>query len=213
MKNFLKKIKREIFYIRQMIRYRYGFWKWYHYLLNKFFSLKLLNHMKSIYCEHDDDFEVHILAPKSGLWMTYWTIRTFLYHSGLCPRIIIHDDGTIDEKTVQMFEGKFSNKNVSILRRADADRQFERDPKIPNIIKTHRNKCKNIYLLMFVDHLFLSSSRRVMVLDDDILFYDRPTEIIDFMQGKKDVDAIFALYEGERNPVDMGEEYKEKYAT
>ena len=211
MKKILKKIKQELFYIRQMFRYRYGLRKWYQYIFNRFFGLQLLRHMRPVFYEPTDDFELHILDHKPGLWMSYWTIRTFLHHSGLRPRIVIHDDGTIDEKTARIVESRFSGKNVSILRRADADRLFAADPSIPEIVKNHRNNCKNIYLLMFVDHLFLSTSRRVMVMDNDILYYDCPTEIIDFMKGNSNVDAIYAFYEGERNPIDMDEEYKNKY--
>jgi hypothetical protein len=213
MSNFLKKIKQELFYVRQMIHYRYGFREWYRYILNKFFSLQLLRYMNPVLYELKDDFELHILTPKFGIWMAYWTIRSFVYHSGLCPHIVVHDDGTIDEKTVRLFESAFSNNNVSILRRVDADRQFEADPTIPSVVKVHRKKCKNTLLLMFIDHLFLSSSRRVLVLDNDILFYDRPTEIIDFMRGNSSVDAIYAVYGEYRNPIDMDEEYKKKYAS
>lgn len=212
MNKIYNNLKRELFFWRKMIQYRYGLREWYRYISNKFFPLQLLRRMEAVSYPLKDDFEVHILTQKSGLWMAYWTIRTFLHHSGLCPHFVIHDDGTIDEQTALMFEGKFLSHNVSILRRADADRRFEDDPTIPDLVKKQRKNCTNIYLLMFVDHLFLSTTRRVMVMDNDILFYDRPTEIIDFMNGKSDVDAIFSLYEGERNPIDMDEEYKKKYA-
>lgn len=195
-----------------MFQYRYGPIKWYRYITNKFFSLQLLHQMKPISYQLKDDFEIHILVPRDGLWMAYWTIRSFLYHSGLCPRVILHDDGTIDEKTARMFESKFADSPVHILSRREADWQFATHPDIPPLVKQFRDKCKNIFLLMFVDHLFLSASRRVFVLDNDILFYDTPTEIIDFMAGKSDVYAMYAVYAGERNPVDVDDEYKTKYA-
>ena len=64
---------------------------------------------------------------------------------------------------------------------------------------------------MFVDHLFLSSSRLVLVLDNDILFYDKPTEIIDFVRGSSKVDAIYADYGEDRTEIDMDGEYQKKY--
>lgn len=166
--------------------------------------------MKPISCNGNDDFEVHILTPKSGLWMTYWTVRTFLNYSGLRPRVVVHDDGTIDESTARMFESKFSN--VRILRRAEADRRFYADPTIPGIVKRYRRDCTNILLLMFIDHFFLSSSRRVLVLDNDMLFYGRPVEMIEFFKGESSLDAVYAAYGGERNPLDVDAAYQEKYA-
>lgn len=204
-------IKRELFYVRKMIQWRYGFRQWYRYIRNKFFPLQLLRRMKPISCKSSDDFEVHILTPKSGLWMTYWTIRSFLYHSGLCPRVVVHDDGTIDEEAARMFESKFSN--VRILLREDADRKFYSDPDIPEIVKGYRKKCKNTLLLMFVDHFFLSSSYRVLVLDNDILFYDYPTEIVEFVRGESGVDTIYSAYENGRNPLDVDEAYQKRYAN
>lgn len=193
-----------------MIQYRYGVREWYRYIKNKFFGLHLLRGMKPMQYAGQDDFEMHILTPRSGLWMTYWTIRSFLYHSKLCPRVIVHDDGTIDEKTAHMFESKFSR--VKILRKAEANRRFSSDPSIPDIAKKLREG-KNKLILMFIDHFFLSSARRILVLDNDILFYDRPTEIIEFMQGKSAVDAIYAVYGEGKNAVDVDDTYKRKYST
>lgn len=142
--------------------------------------------------------------------MAYWAVRSLVHHSGLSPRIVIHDDGTIDERTALMFESKLSNAHV--LRRAEADRRFYNDPNIPDIVKRHRRECTNIYLLMFVDHFFLSAARNVIVVDNDILFYNRPTEIVEFVKGKsRAVDAIYSAYGGGRNPLDVDEEYKQKY--
>ncbi|MFH1769714.1 MAG: hypothetical protein ABH833_03565 [Parcubacteria group bacterium] len=208
MKRFFKFLKNELFFVKKMIQYRYGLGKWKRYINNKFFLLRLLRGMKPISCKKQDDFEVHILTPKSGLWMTYWTIRSFMYHSKLCPRVVVHDDGTIDEKTAQIFESKFSN--VKVLRRAEADSIFNNSPSIPDIIKRHR-KSTNVLILMFLDHLFLSMSRRVLVLDNDILFYDRPTEIIDFVEGRSNMDAIYAVYGDGKNPLDVSEAYQKKH--
>lgn len=206
----LKRLKLEFFYVRKMFQWGYGWHDWHRYILNKFFSLQLLARIKPISCPRDDGFEIHTLAPRSGLWMAYWTVRSFLYHSGLCPRIIIHDDGSIDERTAAMFESKLANAKV--LYKSEAEKMFYADPNIPDIVKKYRRECKNFYIMMFLDHFFLSSTCKVMVLDNDMLFYDRPTEIIEFMRGNSGVDAIYAAYSGS-NPVDMDEEYQKKYAA
>ncbi len=194
-----------------MIQYRYGPIKWYRYIKNKFFPVFLVRRVKSITSNHEDDFEWHILSHKIGLWMTYWTIRSFMYQSGLCPRVIVHDDGTIDPATARMFESKFSN--VRVLLRGDANRQFSVLSDVPDIIKRARTS-KNFYILMFLDHFFLSASRRVMVSDNDILFFQRPQEIIDFMAGKSDVDAMYFIgWDENRNELPIDETYKKKYTS
>lgn len=207
----LKRIRLEWYYVRRMMRQRRSVREWYRYIKNKYFPLHLLRGMPVVRCTGRDEFEVHILAPASGVWMTYWTIRSFLYHSKLCPRVIVHDDGTMTDAHASLLESKLSN--VSVLRRVDADRRFYADSTIPEIVKRYRRECTNILLLMFVDHFFLSSSRYVLVLDDDLLFYGPPTEIVDFMRGGLGVSAIYAVYGEGRNPLDVDIAYQDRYPS
>src|SRR3989344_8376901 len=201
----IPKIKKEFFFARKMIPYRYGPRGWYRYIKNKFFPVFLTRRVKPISLQINTDFEWHILSHKIGLWMTYWTIRSFMEESGLVPHVIVHDDGTIDPPTADMFESKFAN--VTVLRRPEADKQFEK-LNVPPIIKKARQS-KNFYILMFLDHFFLSNSRRVMVSDNDVLFFDQPHEIIDFMTGTSYVDAMFCGAWGEtRNELPVDEIYK-----
>src|SRR3989344_8847402 len=205
----IPKIKEEFFFARKMLQYRYGPRGWYRYIKNKFFPVFLIRRVKPISLPINCDFEWHILSHKIGLWMTYWTIRSFMQESGLVPHVIVHDDGTIDPPTADMFESKFAN--VTVLRRAQADKQFAKLD-VPAIIKKARQS-KNFYILMFLDHFFLSASRRVMVSDNDILFFGRPTEIIDFMAGKSDVDAMYCGgWDDGRNTLPVDEIYTKKYA-
>ena len=206
----ISKIKEELFFARKMIQYRYGPRCWYRYIKNKFFPVFLTRRVQPISIPVNCDFEWHIMTPKRGLWMTYWAIRSFLYQSNLCPKIIVHDDGTIDEATARMFESKFSN--VKILRRLDADKFFDTTSNIPNIIKRAR-KSKCFFILTFLDHFFLSNSSKVMITDNDVLFFGKPQEIIDFMLGASKIDAMYFVGEGEgRNALPVDSLYKKKYA-
>ena len=207
MQLFLK-LKEELFFVRKMVHYRYGPRGWYRYLKNKFFPVFLTRRIKPISMPVNTDFEWHILSHKIGLWMTYWTIRSFMHQSGLVPRVIVHDDGTIDAETAKMFESKFSN--VTVLLRAEADRQFEH-LHLPEIIKRAR-RSKNFYILMFLDHFFLSNSRHVIVSDNDVLFFGCPQEIIDFMAGRSAVDAMYFVAGDGRNPLPIDDAYRKKYA-
>src|SRR3989344_9526374 len=146
----ISKIKDELFFARKMIQYRYGPRGWYRYIKNKFFPVYLTRRIKPIVSNHLDDFEWHILSHKIGLWMTYWTIRSFMGQSGLCPRVVVHDDGTIDPETAKMFESKFSN--VHVLLRSEANHLFA-GLNLPVIIHRARES-KNFYILMFLDHFF-----------------------------------------------------------
>lgn len=153
----------------------------------------LLKKMPRWKSDHSDDFELHVLTQKSGLSMLAWGLRSFLFHSGLCPRMIIHSDGTIDEATARMFESKFDN--LKVLLRKDADRIIDNRSDIPEKIKKYRYG-SNILILELTDIFLLATSKNVMLLDNDILFFQYPKEIVDFVQGKSSYDALSTYTEG-----------------
>src|SRR6266404_1761695 len=109
-----KNIKVELFYLRQLFSRSFPLGYYINYFKNRFFDLMLLRHADA--WKNDKplhhDFEVHILSQQDGLWMLYWTIRSFLYYSGLNPKFIIHDDGTISPKWARVFESKFSHIHI-----------------------------------------------------------------------------------------------------
>jgi len=154
-----------------------------------------------------DDFEVHVLSQKQGLWMAYWAIRSFMQTSGLCPKIVLHDDGTIDRKTALLFESKFTN--IKVIMREDADRLIGEMPDVPEKIKRYRMG-SNILILLFTDIFLLSNAKTVMLLDSDILFYQKPQEIIDFVNGVSKTQVLTTL-SNKQCPLDVDDVYARKY--
>jgi len=203
-----KKLKIEIFYLRQMIL-RYGFSPRYYlkYFKNKFLGAYFLKNLSKFESNKLDNFELHVLSQKSGLWMLAWALRSFLYHSGLSPKIIIHSDGTIDAQTARMFESKFSN--LQVILKEDGDRIINERKDIPDTIKKYR-MAKPFPIMELTDIYLLSNSDNVMLLDSDILFYKRPDEIIDFIQDKTNYDAIATCF-SKGSDLNVNAEYANKY--
>jgi hypothetical protein len=203
----LKKLKLELFYWRQMIHRRFPLRYFLSYIKNRYFGYHLLKNAKAWRSDRKDDFELHVLAPKSGLWMLYWNLRSFMYFSGLAPKIFIHSDGTIDEKAAGLFESKFSN--LKVIARKDADRIIDEMPDVPDSIKKYRYG-RNILILLLTDIYLLSKTEKVMLLDFDILFFDRPLEIIDFMQDRSSHDVLSTRF-SKGSDLFMKDEYLKKY--
>jgi len=157
--------------------------------------------------DQKDDFELHVLIQKEALWMLAWNLRSFLYHSGLGPKIVIHSDGSIDRETAKMFESKFSN--LKVILREDADRMINERKDIPEKIKKYRTG-RNILILELTDIFLLSNSEKVMLLDNDFLFYKKPQEIIDFINDKIEYDAIATCF-SKGTELFIDDEYMEKY--
>jgi len=201
-----KKIKFEIFFIRKLLKQGYGPRGFYNYFKNKFFGLYLLNKLPRYGSSRNDDFEIHVLTQKSGLWMLVWALRSFLYFSRLNPRIVVHDDGSIDAKTARLFESKFTN--LEVLRRREADNLIAARKDIPIHIKKYRQG-KNVMILALLDHLLLSKTNKIMVMDNDILFFDYPEEVVDFVKKKSQYDSLILC--SKASPLTVDEAYLQKY--
>ncbi len=203
MNKIFQKIKLEFFYIRQMLKRRFPLRYWSAYVKNRYFGLGLLKRMEPWRTDGHDDFEVHVLAPKSGLWMLAWSLKSFLYHSDLAPSIVVHSDWSIDPVSVKMFESKFSN--LKVILRKDGDRMIQEMPDVPEKIKKYR-MAKAFPIMELTDIYLLSKTNTVMLLDFDILFYKKPQEIVDFVQGRLTIDALSTRY-SKGTPLNVKEEY------
>ncbi len=103
-------IKEELFFMRRIFKEGYGLSGYLRYLKNKFwgtiYDLPGFNYPES---ESNRDFELHVLCQRKDFRMLAWSLTSFLYYSGLTPLIFIHDDGSINKKSAEVLESKFSN--------------------------------------------------------------------------------------------------------
>lgn len=207
MGKFLKRLKLELFFIRRLLQEGYLL-NLFSYIKNRFFGNILAKGVaKYDRGLGDENFEVHVLTQKDALWMLIWVLRSFLHYSGLCPKIIIHDEGSFDDETAKLLEDKFSN--LKVLRRKDADALIWSRSDLTENFKKFRGYPNNI-VLKFTDIFLLSKARKIFVLDNDILFFKKPQEIIDFVEGRLSYDGIVVPQDG---VLDLGitEEYDKKH--
>ncbi len=125
--------------------------------------------------------------------MLTWSLTSFIIQAGICPKIIVHDDGSFDQDTANKLESKFPELKVLSLEKANEliNNMTGLSPKLLE----HRNRGhKLIYKL--IDVFLLSRAEKVMVLDSDILFFNRPEEILKFINGNADCDSLISRHEG-----------------
>lgn len=203
----LKKLKVELFFIRRLFSQKYSFIDYFNYFKNKLFSDFFLSKLPKYECSINDDFEVHILCQKNDIGMLEWALKSFLYFSKLCPNIIVHDDGSFDKKSASVLESKF--RNLRVLFKAEADQLIKDYPGLSDDIRKYRDNGPSI-ILEFFDLFLLSKAKKVMVCDSDILFFKRPDEIINFINGKIQLDALVSCQYGTYDLM-VNKEYEQKY--
>ena len=182
-----KKIKIELFFIRRLFSQKYHAIDYFNYFKNKLFSHLFLPKLLGQECSADPGFEIHVLCQKSDIRMLEWALKSFLYFSKLCPNIIVHDDGSFNKKSASVLEKRF--RNLKVLFKVEADRLIEKYPGLPDDIRKYRGGGHAV-ILEFFDLFLLSSAKKVMICDTDILFFKRPDEIINFVNGKSQFDAL-----------------------
>lgn len=205
----LNRIKLELFYIRRLLQEGYGPRYWWPYFKNRFFQKYIVKNLPRIEYEPDPNFELHTICHKDGIYMLFWMLRSFLKLSGLRPTVIINDDGTLDEESAEFLKSKLSN--IKILFRKETAKLAAELPGIPDIVR-RVTRDGHFFMHRLISVLALSRAKKVMVMDIDILFYKPPTELIDFVNGKFDCDALVHRQPNEVNfDMMVDESYDKKY--
>lgn len=192
---FDKKIKLELFFLYKLFNPKYtpvcaGDFRCYaSYFKNRFFGGSLFKKFQGFKFEGDDGFEIHILCQKSDIWMMAWSLYSFLYFSGLKPSaIIVHDDGSLGAADKSILTSKFGK--LQVIPRKTADEKVA--GLLENEKARHYRKHGHPLILKLTDVFILSSAPKVMILDSDVLFFNRPEEIIKFVKGESGLDALIS---------------------
>ena len=201
LKKLFKKLKVDFYYFRKLLKEERGK-HFFSYCKNKYFGSFLINKFPRFEGKVDENFEVHILCQKSMLWPLIVCIRSFLFHSGLTPRVVVHVDD-FNDKSSALLKSKFSN--VTILKWDEATALINQRTDISDKIKKYRFG-KNILIVKLIDGFLLSKARRVMILGSDVLFYSNPREIVEFIRGQTGCDGL-ASYDETDCPINIERDY------
>ena len=152
------------------------------YYYNKIYRKRIL-FSKPIVCNNGSEFEVHIVTSEKGFLDAIWCLKTFYHYSGLRPKLVIHEDGTLSIDSIKTFLEHFVNCRV--IRRKDADedlKHFLADYKYSQ--KNRLNKDFFCALKLF-DAFYYAETDKLLLLDSDILFFKKPNEIIKYIKEGK----------------------------
>jgi hypothetical protein len=124
--------------------------------------------------------EVHMLVGDRTWHMALWAAKSFQWSTGFCWDFVFQDDGSLSQ--VQILEMKRMFPAAVVRTRAEADAEMERKlagrPACLNARKKHF-----MFLKMF-DPYFHSNRDRYLLLDSDVLFFQKPREISDWSEDK-----------------------------
>ena len=126
---------------------------------------------------HGSPVSLHMVLSQSGLLMGQLTLRSLEFHSGYSWSPILHDDGTLSDRDVQEIQTNFPD--AIVIRRAEADRVLNEALAEYPLCRENRNK--HPWFLKIFDTLHFASHDHYIVIDSDIVFFNRPDFVLEWI--------------------------------
>lgn len=123
------------------------------------------------------EFSVHNLTCHADAEMTLWALKSFSFFSGVSPDIVIHDDGTLTAEDRESFARHL--ESCVVVERSEADRSLHDALKPFPLCRRMRARPDFHCALKLFDPPFFSSHPMILLLDSDILFFRRPSELLE----------------------------------
>lgn len=152
------------------------------YYYKKIYRKKILS-SKPIVCNNDSEFEVHILTCEKDFLDAVWCLKTLYHYSGVRPKLVIHEDGSLSIGNIKTFLKHFVNCRV--IRRKDADEDLKHF--LANYKYSQKNRLNKDFFgaLKIFDAFYYAKADKLLLLDSDILFFKKPNEIIEYIKEDK----------------------------
>ncbi len=153
--------------------------EWVYY--SRFYSKAILK-TGPVTCGTDGPFELHTLVCEKDRLNSLWMLKTFYHFSGIRPKLVIYDDGTLSRTSAGTFRKHF--RNCHIIHR----NRFHED--MANYLNGHKtsleySRKKSFYCaLKLFGPMYYAKSESVLYLDSDILFFKKPLEMLNCIENE-----------------------------
>jgi hypothetical protein len=137
---------------------------------------RLILKSRPVACHQESELEIHLVTCKRDANNALWCLKTFFYYSGIKTRLFIHDDGTLNEDLRRMFQRHFVN--CDIINKEDADEEMKKQLKGYELCSKYRIDHCSPFAMKLLDCIFYSKTKKVLLLDSDMLFFKEPTEVL-----------------------------------
>ncbi len=125
--------------------------------------------------------EIHVLTCHPHVFMCISALKSFLrYFNDLA--ISIHEDGSLTRTDKKLLHHHLPG--VRLIEKKLADEEIERKfLNYPHILKYRSSVINSLEL---IDHLSSVRTPKIIILNSDVLFLERPNEVIDWIAGNQE---------------------------
>lgn len=123
----------------------------------------------------DQDYSVHMLLCNRDFEMSICALRSFVFYCGRSFEFVIHEDGTLTRRQKEYLLKNFPRSEIIDYDRSSnlAKETFGENSEIYKI------RLKGVMMLKLIDIKLFSKKKKAIVLDSDILFFQKPSAVLD----------------------------------
>jgi hypothetical protein len=129
-----------------------------------------------IRCDRNSDLKIWIVTARADILMMMWCLKSLLFYSKEPWDVWIADSGDINSEQTSMLQSHFPS--IRILRRSYLDAKSIELTKDYPTNAWLRHTRKYAPGLKLFDPMFNLVGDRFLLLDSDVLFFARPSEIL-----------------------------------
>lgn len=122
-------------------------------------------------------FELHLLFCERDLLRGLWALKSFYRYSGLNPKLVIHDDGSLSPQSLNTLRLHF--RGCSLISGKNFDDALDGHP----VCRYYRNK--HVLARKILDVLLVAQSDYVMVMDTDVLWFSDSPQIQECLSNSR----------------------------
>lgn len=128
--------------------------------------------------------EVHMLLEHARVLEGMWAFYSLVQQSGELWSLVVHDDGSLTEIDQQRLQRVFPSTHI--ISRRTADSVVDANLQELGLTNCRVIRQKLPFALKLIDVILLARRDKVVLLDSDVLFFQRPTELMTAVKTEDD---------------------------
>jgi len=131
-----------------------------------------------VHTDTGGDTEVRLICYLFDYLCAIWSLKSFYRAAGVTYPLSIQIQGNAPPRVARTLRKHFPN--ACIVTQQEADQRVEKHLTDHGWTRLLEGRRANQYMTKLVDNVILSGYKRVITLDGDLLFFRKPTELLEF---------------------------------
>jgi hypothetical protein len=135
---------------------------------------------------HDGRVEIHMLLHHQRILEGVWALYSFAFFAGEPCQVFVHSDGSLTSADVALLQRVLPGAHV--ISREAADERVESRLGQRGLSQSLRFRNSLIFALKLIDPFFFGRHPTFFLLDSDVLFFQRPEELLNDFTGSDGIE-------------------------